>query len=182
MGGKAKGLLPGPGGEPIVSRWVRIFGQLGIAHVLVGEHPAYTSFGIPTIPDDVRAPGPVGGLLALLEHANVCSRGPSHVIHVVAVACDMPHVSETLVRKLIEAAPAPIVAPRAPREGGFWEPFFARYDVGAVLPVARVWTAEKRPSLQGLLNACGASELPLDAEQLGELRDWDAPEDIDCAP
>jgi molybdopterin-guanine dinucleotide biosynthesis protein A len=177
MGGKAKGLLLGPGGESIVGRWMRIFGQLGIAHVLVGKHPAYASFGIRAIADDVRAPGPLGGLLALLDDANSCG-----VTHVIAVACDMAHVSETLVRKLMEASPAPIVAPRtpgAPRESAFWQPLFARYDVGAVLPVARAWAADQKPSLQGFLNACGASELPLDADQFGELRDWDAPEDID---
>ncbi|MCL2723535.1 MAG: NTP transferase domain-containing protein [Polyangiaceae bacterium] len=171
MGGKAKGLLRGPGGESIVERWAEIFRRLGIPHVLVGEHPAYASLGICTIPDNTRAPGPLGGLLALLEHA---AEG-----HTLAVACDMAHVSEALVKRLVDAPPAQIVAAR---RGGVWEPLFARYNVDAVLPVAHTQAANGRFSLQGVLNLCSACELPLDREQANELRDWDSPEDIDAAP
>jgi molybdopterin-guanine dinucleotide biosynthesis protein A len=177
MGGAAKGLLAADGGksggtgDTIIERWARLFGDLGITCVLVGAHEAYAQSGILQIPDDASTEGPLAGLIALLEHAGRAG-SPS----AIAVACDMPFVSAGLVRRLMDAPPATIVAAR---RDGRWEPFFARYDAASVLPVARTRAAERKMSLQGLLDACGATEMAIDPGEHHELRDWDSPEDLD---
>ena len=108
--------------------------------------------------------GPLGGLLALLR-----STGG----HVIALACDMPYVSYELLRRLVEAPLAPIVAPR---RDGRWEPLFARYDAAQVEPLAHA--ARGQTALWQLLDAAGAVELPLAVDEHAQLDDWDAPEDV----
>src|SRR5262245_26639960 len=92
MGGRPKGLLLAPSGETIVARWKRMFDALGVPSLLVGRHEAYTSLGIECLDDEPPGTGPIGGLVALLSRA----RGR----RVIAVACDMPFVSERLLEKL----------------------------------------------------------------------------------
>ncbi|MDB4933317.1 MAG: Molybdopterin-guanine dinucleotide biosynthesis protein MobA [Labilithrix sp.] len=173
FGGVAKGLLRVPSGATLVERWCAIFDALGIAYVLVGEHPAYAELGIETIADAQvdgrRDLGPLGGVLSLLEHARACRT------YALAVACDMPFVPDALVRRLVEAPPAALVAPR---RRGRWEPFFARYEAATVLPIARALAKGRRGALQALFDAASASALVLDVAEDEWLDDWDRPEDM----
>ena len=162
MGGVAKGLLEHEG-ETLVGRWLKTCAACEAEAVLVGDHPAYRALGLPTLVD-AHVPGPLGGLLALLESA------ATH--RVVAVACDMPFVSAALLTRLLEAPLAPIVAARS---GDRWEPFFARYEVAAILPLARGLAASPRHALQPLFTA--ATELVLSPGERLQLRDWDTPAD-----
>ncbi len=166
MGGRPKGLLE-IGGETIVARWRRIFDALGVPCVLVGANDAYASVGLEAIAD-AGDRGPVSGLAALCS--TVICRGATHAI---AVACDMPYVSEPLVRKLLDAPPAPIVAAHVDAR---WQPFFARYDARAALRVLD--EVHELRSLQAVLGAACAVELPLTDDEKRELRDWDSPEDV----
>jgi molybdopterin-guanine dinucleotide biosynthesis protein A len=183
MGGRPKGLLELAPGLTLVGRWRAIFERLEIPAVLVGEHAAYAHLGMPAIADEPHA-GPLGGVLALLAHA-----GDRMAL---AVACDMPFVSEALVRRLAFAPRAPAAASAlasasasalalAARREGRWEPFFARYDSPLVLPIARAEAAAGRFSLQGLLAAATAGELGLSEAEAEELDDWDTPEDAALA-
>jgi molybdopterin-guanine dinucleotide biosynthesis protein A len=159
MGGRAKGLLVAPSGETIVARWTGLFARVGLPCVLVGSRPEYADLGLPIVEDDPPGVGPLGGLAGLL------AGGPA-----VAVACDMPHVSEALLRRLVAGSPAaPILAPRRGRR---WEPLFARYDA-SVLPLVRARLAGGRLGLQGLLDEAGAAELPVGETEWAELEDWD---------
>jgi molybdopterin-guanine dinucleotide biosynthesis protein A len=169
MGGRAKGLLEAPTGGTLVARWDGLFRRLGVPAVLVGQRPEYAGVELASLPDLGTESGPIGGLLALLAHAAEVGEAS-----VIAVACDMPFVSEALLRKLAAAPPAPAVAAR--REGR-WEPFLARYDVRAARPIALRHADEGKRSLQALLDALGATELPLSDGEATELRDWDTPED-----
>jgi molybdopterin-guanine dinucleotide biosynthesis protein A len=167
MGGVAKGLLVAPDGEPIVVRTRRLLGEIGVDCVLVGAHPAYRTVGLETIEDDPGAEGPLAGMLALLERA-----GDRKAL---AIACDMPFIDVDIVQRLIQAPPAPIVAPRrhAHDKGrDVWESLFARYDP-SVLPVARAFAREGGRQLQRLLDAAGARALPLTPEEEALLEDWD---------
>lgn len=171
MGGRPKGLLRAPSGETLVERWKGLFATLGIPCVLVGERAkeAYAAAGLDVLADERSAEdlGPLGGLLALLGHAGDRAA--------IAVACDMPFVSLELLRRLAETrSPAPALAARRDER---WEPFFARYDAKAVLPTARAHADARRGSLQALLDAVHAEELPMSAAEHAELRDWDTPED-----
>lgn len=175
MGGVAKGLLVSPDGEPIVLRTRRLLERAGARCVLVGRHPAYASLGLDALGDDAGAEGPLAGLLALLEHA----RGGL----ALAVACDMPYVTSDLVARLLEAPPAPIVAPRRlVRKDGttreLFEPLFARHDAARVLPLARAFASAGGRKLQLLFEAAGACPLELEPGSLDALRDWDEPSDL----
>ena len=172
MGGRPKGLLVAPSGETLVERWKRLFAALSIPCVLVGERArsAYASAGLEVLTDARTEDelGPLGGLLALLDHA-----GESGAI---AIACDMPFVSAELLRRLAETrSPAPALAAR---RDGRWEPFFARYDAKAVLPIANAHADAGRGSLQALLDAVSAEDLAMSDAEHAELRDWDAPGDV----
>ena len=169
MGGRPKGLMQTREGATIVDRWNGIFAKLGAEVVLVGSNAAYEPVGLPQLGDEPTGIGPLGGLVALLRHA-----GPARVL---AVACDMPFVSDSLMRRLLEASPdAPIVAPR---RDGHWEPLCGRYDPLAVLPAALAHVIARKHSLQSLLEEVGATELVLAQEELGQLVDWDSPQDVE---
>jgi molybdopterin-guanine dinucleotide biosynthesis protein A len=168
MGGRPKGLLE-IDGETIVSRWRRIFAAVGVPCVLVGTHDAYASLGVPML-RDMGDYGPMAGLEALCHHAKSESAK-----YAVAVACDMPYVSEGLVRRLLEAPPAYAVAARASSK---WQPFFARYDASEIALHAFCSAFPNQTSLQFLLDDARAVELPLSDAEREELRDWDTPEDI----
>jgi molybdopterin-guanine dinucleotide biosynthesis protein A len=102
------------------------------------------------------------------------------VRYALALACDMPFVSSAFVRRLVSAADAPIVAPRRneppPKN---WEPLCARYEATTVLPHALRRLAAGKHALQPLLVEAGAVALDLGPAQAAELRDWDAPGDIE---
>jgi molybdopterin-guanine dinucleotide biosynthesis protein A len=167
MGGRPKGLLVAPSGETIVERWRRLFEALGVASVLVGAHDAYASVAIPAIADEPSGIGPLGGLVALLTRAQ--GEGA------IAVACDMPYVSQALVGKLaLHPSPADVLAPR---HGRIWEPLFARYRGALPLEKAKERARRGDYSLQGLLEDLAAEPLPLLDDEMRELRDWDSPED-----
>src|SRR5688500_14334428 len=127
MGGRDKSRLPAPDtGEALAARIVRLGAGLGFDCTLVGGEPLP---GVPRLTDDPPGIGPIGGLCALLEHAG--SR-PA-----LAVACDLPHVSQALLARLASEAPGALVlCPRDPATGK-WQPLFARYDALHVLPAFR---------------------------------------------
>lgn len=167
MGGVPKGLLRVPDGRTLVERWRALLEAEGARVVLVGAGEAYRSLGMDILDDEPAGVGPLGGLVALLARAQV---GPA-----VAVACDMPFVTPALLRRLLGAPAAPVVAPR--REAR-WEPLFARYDAARVLPVARAHVAAGRRALHDSLYAAGAVVLPLSPDEAAQLRDWDSPADV----
>lgn len=166
MGGAAKGLLAGPAGRPIVERTRDMLRGVGLEVVLVGRDSRYDSLGLPAVEDEPSGIGPLGGLIGLLRHAG------DRVA--VAIACDMPFLDASLVRRLLVSSRA---AALAPRSGTRWEPLFARYSPESVLPVARARASLDQRSLQGLLDAVDARELPLTEAEWLQLRDWDTPSD-----
>jgi len=169
MGGRAKGMMRGPDGRTLVDRWARTLFDAGVGEVtLVGSHSAYADVGLDVIDDEPPGVGPMGGLGALLRRAG---KG-----HALALACDMPFVSRSLLGRLVRAPDAAIVAPR--REG-VWEPLCARYDAPRVLDVVLRRIAAGDYALWRVLDEAGAAELELLAGEEAELRDWDTPEDVE---
>jgi molybdopterin-guanine dinucleotide biosynthesis protein A len=167
MGGRPKGLMLAPEGVTIVERWRALLEGLGARVVLVGEHDAYAHLKLPALSDRPAGAGPLGGLVALLEHA-----APEPAL---AFACDMPFVSAAIVERLRDAPLAYAVV--APRRDDRWEPLCARYDPTRVLPVARRRLQEGRRSLQRLIDEVGGVELPLAEDEARQLHDWDSPAD-----
>lgn len=167
MGGVAKGLLLAPDGAPIVVRTAALLERVGVDRVLVGAHPAYTALGLDIVADVPDVEGPLAGLLGLFAVAGERD--------VIAIACDMPFLGLELLRRLVDAPPAPIVAPRhrdPARDRDVWEPLCARY-AASVFPVARAFAAAGERKLQRLLDTAGAESLTLSANEEAMLVDWD---------
>lgn len=165
--GEPKGLLVVDGAR-LIDRTVALLDALQIEVVLVGERREYADLPRAVIRDEPREIGPLGGLIGLLRHA-----GPRRAI---AVACDLPYLSATLVERLVTAPGSGAVL--APRRAERWEPLFARYDSCRVLPVAESRAQGGQWSLQGLLDDVETACLPLSSDEQRQLDDWDTPDDI----
>ncbi len=166
-GGVPKGLLPAPdGAQSLVARIAALARTLELEVVLVGEHSAYASLGLPMLRDVPGAEGPLGGLASLLDHAG---ERPA-----IALACDMPHLTRALLARLISAPAAAVVAAR---RSSRWEPLFARYTPSLCRDAMARAFSQNRFALQALLDDAGARELPLSHEEECLLHDWDSPAD-----
>lgn len=173
MGGTPKGLLRAPdSGETLVLRLLRIARETlpSADVVLVGSAEPYAALGLPALADSPAGVGPIGGLAALLAHAQARDANQAF-----AVACDLPFVGKKLLGRLASEAPG---APAAAfRVGSIWQPLFARYEPGAALSATRAALAAGDRSLQSVLSRLDVAELALDDVQGHELADWDTPED-----
>lgn len=162
--GTPKGLLPSPiDGRPLLARAIAISPY---PVVVLGAHQEYAALleGVTVLPDEPAGIGPIGGLHALLSHAQGMA---------IAIACDMPFIErEDLVALAEHPSDAPIVAARRER----YEPFFARYDAPRVLPAVREAIARGDHSLQRLLARLPIAELTPKSPRA--LDDWDTPEDV----
>lgn len=167
MGGAPKGMLLS-GGVPIAERLRDLAARAALEVVLVGENDAYRPLGVPAIADAQQGAGPLGGLVALLRYAE------GRVA--VALACDLPFVTEGLLERLISSEPLAVAV--APRTTHHWEPLFARYDARRCLPAATRALAAGRHALQPLLDEVGASPLLLSEAERTAMTDWDSPEDL----
>lgn len=174
LGGVAKGLLDAHG-EPVIERLLREV-RLALpdaAVVLVGSAAAYAGLGLKSLNDDAAAPGPIGGLLALLHEAE--RRGAAHSI---ALACDLPGVDAALLERLARHAPDALAV--VPRVDGHWNPLCARYESARALTATRAVIAAGQTALWRVLERLGdgVAELPLEGDDAFKLRDWDTPDDV----
>lgn len=171
--GFSKALMPGPTGEPLVARAVRVGREAGLDPCVVGLRLELSrvaeELGVPIVGDAVASSGPLSGLVGLLRYA-----APEPVI---VVACDMPYVEASVLRELGAALAGHAIV--ASRRAGRWEPLLSAIDTARVLPVAEERLARGALSLQGLFDAVGAAAHPLAPEV---LRDWDTPDDVDAGP
>lgn len=167
--GRPKGLLPSPGtGEPLLVRALGLARAVGVPAVLVGDASPYRELGldVPSLADDPPGIGPVGGLCALLSHADVA----------IAIACDMPFVGVDDLRALLDSpSAAPVLAARR-AEDAPWEPLLARYDSGRVLPVARASIAAGERGFQRLFARLSVERFVPTSSRA--LEDWDEPGDV----
>ncbi len=169
MGGRPKGLIELKGGETILSRTMRISREAGLEAVLVGDLAIYDAINIPRIADAADITGPLAGLHALLEHAQDRS--------VIALACDMPFVTPTLLRRLaIDSPRAIVLAPRS-ADGQKWEPLCARY-AASVRPILAQAIERGDQSFQQLFKRLQVTELALSDEERNATIDWDTPSDM----
>ena len=147
--GRSKVLAP-VSGAPMASWGVRALQAAGLPiGVISDEEGVEAALGLPARPDLEPGLGPIGGLWTALQWAG--ERGDHGVL---LLGCDMPLVSEALVRTILDwdgAAPAVVpVGPKGP------EPLCALYRSTCALEVERRLHSEDR-SLRGLVAAVGAA-------------------------
>ena len=174
FGGIAKGNLRHPSGVRLVDHLVGVARSALPAApvVLVGERAEHADLALPTLRDEPVHIGPLGGLRALVGFAR-----KSNCCGAIALACDMPFVTEDLVRRLAVECPEALAL--APRIGDRWEPLAARYSIEA-LPAIDAAVEASEHSLQRLFARLGerARALAVGSAELGSLRDWDCPHDL----
>lgn len=174
--GEPKGLLTVPdGSQTILERIVELGREAGLVPMLVGDATPYSDLlpELPRVQDDPLGYGPLGGLRAALAHAQEAGRR-----HVVAVACDMPHVmTEALLLLRDHPSEAVVLAPRRGPEAP-WEPMLARYDAERLLPVLDEVISNGRRSFQELFSEVEVWPIELTPAIERSLADWDTPEDV----
>jgi molybdenum cofactor guanylyltransferase len=176
MGGVAKGLLKAPDSETTLLE--RLRGELASALpeaevVLVGAADAYADVGLSAVSDEPSGIGPLGGLIGLLAFAE---RGGAE--HALALACDLPRIDASLLRRL--ASERTDKSALVAAQGEIRNPLVARYAVAHALPAARAALGAGKRSLQAVLDGLGdgVATLDLSATEAATLDDWDTPEDI----
>ncbi len=173
MGGVAKGLLRAPASDlTLVERLAReaLAAAPSAQLTLVGAAPAYADLGRPMIADVPPGVGPIGGLCGLLSYAR--AHGASHVL---ALACDLPRLDRsTIARLLDDARDAEVVVVE---HAGVRNPLIARYAVGPALDAAQAALGSGRRSLQAVLDALRATNLPIPpGSEVAD--DWDTLSDV----
>jgi molybdopterin-guanine dinucleotide biosynthesis protein A len=131
------------GGEPLIERLARRFTRWFEQVVVVTNTPELFQFlGLPMVSDRLPGLGPLVGLEAGLT--------ASRFEHAFFAACDMPFVSEDLVRYLLTQAPDHDNV--VPRIGGEFEPMHAVYT-RTCLPVIAANLEARRLRLLALFDA-----------------------------
>ena len=172
LGGVAKGLLEVEG-RPVLARLLDLGGRFGDVLLVTNDPKPYADFPVRTVEDVVRGRGAPGGVHAALVGART--------EWVLAVACDMPFVTEEAVRTLLEER-SPVVDAVCFTVGGRVEPLLAAYRSALGAPWGERLKAEE-PSLRSLLSSCRAKLLPesalraVDAE-LRAVTSVNTPEDL----
>ncbi|GMU02650.1 hypothetical protein KH5H1_67700 [Corallococcus caeni] len=171
LGGVAKGLLS-VGGLTTLER-LRAFGSHFEDVVLVANVPEpYERFGLRTVADAVKGKGAPGGVHAAL--------GAAHTAWVFVVACDMPFVTESAARVVLDARAIDVDAVCFERDGR-WEPLFAAYRTELVTRWGEALTED--PSMRRVLMRLRTRTLLVDAlravdPELRALANVNTPEDL----
>ncbi len=161
-------------GERLIDRTMGIARSVADDVVLLGQPPfdlALAKPRVPFIPDAVGDAGPMGGLVSLLR-----LDGPEHRI---LMACDMPHLTEGLLRRLLESAAGwEVVVPET--NGGAGRrvhPCCAVYD-RSVLRHAEAALDARTLGMRRLLESLRVFRVPIGADEARQLDNWNAPEDV----
>ncbi len=98
-------------GEPLISKVAKTLNRAGVMNLKIvgGDSKTFTLLGHECLADEHPDEGPLGGIITALNHFN--DKGKKHVL---VVACDLPNISEDLIRKMIEHSlkePKSIVIP-----------------------------------------------------------------------
>ncbi len=179
--GRDKTCLPLPEGRTLLERTVAVIEEAGLTPVLVGRLERPASLGHVEHIDDAAvarfersekdglAPGPgigpIAGLLALLRHA-----APDP--YVLALSCDLPHLTPGLLEQLARAPDADVAMPRAPHQ----EPLCARYRTSLEAECRR-YAEDGGRSLRGLLQPLQTVVIEAAPRT---FRDWDTPADVEA--
>jgi molybdenum cofactor guanylyltransferase len=161
--GRDKALMEHPAGGTLLERAAQLLETVLEPPILLsGDGARYQDFAYPEIADAKSDCGPLGGILAALEHSD-----PAPVL---IMAVDMPHVTEADLRSLLESqGPSLTLAHGAER----------------LHPALSIWDSSTRVHLREALNAGRYALMPL-VEALApvqvelpveHLSNWNKPQD-----
>jgi molybdopterin-guanine dinucleotide biosynthesis protein A len=146
-------------GERIIDRVIGALRSVTPDIILIGsDAEVIAAAGVYARPDGIPGLGALGGIHAALLHARELER-PG----VLAVACDMPFLSASLLRSLMERAQQGDVAAVLPESGGRRgvEPLCAWYGV-ACIPAIEAAMRKGDLRMIGFHDAISLAHLPLE--------------------
>ncbi len=161
--GRDKALMEHPEGGTLLERAARLLETVLEPPILLsGDGARYQKFAYPEIADAKPDCGPLGGILAALEHS-----APAPVL---ILAVDMPHVTEADLRSLLESQGPSLTLAQAKDR---------------LHPALSLWDSSTRDGLREALNAGRYALMPL-VEALNPVRvelpaehlsNWNEPQD-----
>jgi molybdopterin-guanine dinucleotide biosynthesis protein A len=132
-----------PGGKPMLALVLDRLREVADDVTIVSTpRPGYDAFGIPVVPDVYPSDGALGGIASALHHA-------VHE-HCLVVACDMPFLSPTLLRLMVqEPRDYDVFVPRLPGksrqgDGLVYQTLHAIFSQDCREPIARQLAAGNR--------------------------------------
>jgi molybdopterin-guanine dinucleotide biosynthesis protein A len=172
MGGRPKSFVS-VGGQRIIDRQLAVLAPLfGELFIVANEPELYAPLGLPVVGDAVLGVGPLGGILAAVE----TSVAPQTFV----VACDMPYLSASAIRLVLDAPRVADVAVAI--VDGRPEPLFARY-AHAVAPAIRARLAAGDRKITRFfddvrVHLIAETELRAVDPELRSLSNCNSPEDL----
>jgi len=148
--GRDKALLPIGGSTMVEEISARVRAAAGNV-TLIGSPEKYGHLGIPVVPDEIENCGPLGGLLTALRWTKADWN--------IVVACDMPDVTESFLRDLIQAAEGSAADCVVPEIGGKIDPLCAVYH-RRLVPAAESAIQRKLFKMQDFVSTLSAFHWP----------------------
>jgi len=167
--GTDKALLPLAGGVPLGRSLADRLRRAAGSATLVGNPQLAPLLGYPVIPDRHPGQGPLGGILAALEHTSADWN--------LVVACDMPGLTSEFLEGLLGAAArsgAAVLLPAGPE--GRPEPLCAVYHRQARAPLAQTFARGIRKIVAALDDA-GIAVCRWPVADAGIFQNVNTPED-----
>jgi molybdopterin-guanine dinucleotide biosynthesis protein A len=178
--GHPKALIPIEN-TTLLERTVGIARGISDDILLIGR-PAFTLpqslSSLEVVPDRHADPGPIGGLLALL------AQRPGHAC--ILLACDMPYIRKSLLRRLSDAEgefDAAVCRTRDPaaESQGRWHPCCGLYRASS-LPIIESAIAARRYEMNALLAELRVLPIELTGGEVRAVENWNKPSDIGSPP
>lgn len=158
-------------GEMLLARTARIAQETGCRVLVVGRERSEDWPQPETLflPDTLPGQGPLGGLATALQYTEASGE------RVLALACDLPQLSQEAFRWLLSQDMGPHGV--AVRNGEQWEPLFSLYTP-RVLPLIRRQLDTGRRALQALLTLGDFCTVVLPPEFTPVLKNVNTPEEF----
>lgn len=160
-------------GRPMASGVVAALSGAGCSRVIAygGDPDELGSLGIPVLPDRYPGSGPLGGVLGLLERADLTGERDAAVF---VIACDLPAVRSGDLQPLVEASRShPDIDVVVARTSAI-EPACAIWRVSALAVVRRAFDRGDR-ALHVAIGQLASVEVGVDP---GALRNINTPDDL----
>jgi molybdopterin-guanine dinucleotide biosynthesis protein A len=165
-------------GVPMARRVADALVAGGCAPVVLigGRASALSALGLPVVPDRFPGEGPLGGVLTALAHAASLRPAPAPAPAVLVAACDLPALSATGVRALVDRARAgdDVDACVAVACGDRREPALAVWHPSCAAPLRAAFDRGER-ALHRALCVVRVAEVRVDADA---VRNVNTPGDL----
>jgi molybdopterin-guanine dinucleotide biosynthesis protein A len=135
------------GGKPMLARMAGLLQNVTKSVNVVAASGKYDAFGFGVVADCWPNEGPLGGIITALENTAVTDPGCEWNL---IVSCDMPFLTEALLKYLIGRAEASAADVVLPRSAGGPEPLCACWRTGAVKTLRPAFERSVRKVMDGV--------------------------------